>query len=189
MRLIKSVLKYIFSFFYRVFLFFELFRISKKRKIIVFDIDNTIADTWVTLRKDSLVSYKNEYDRNLQLALIDGAYDLVNHAQQSYNHILFLSARDPRLYFTTRKWINKNFSELDFTLVLVPNVKMKLMFWKCLSKIQNNLVVIDDLSYNHENNDIKFYQNEIYYLTSNDSIKYFGLDEINKGLKFIQEQI
>ena len=65
---------------------------------------------------------------------------------------------------------------------------MKIGYWKKLSK-QNKLVVIDDLSYNHENNNIKFYKPEIDYLSNNNNIKYFGYHDVLTGLNKISNKL
>jgi hypothetical protein len=65
---------------------------------------------------------------------------------------------------------------------------MKIGYWKKLSK-NNSLVVIDDLSYNHESNSIKFYKEEIYYLCNNTNIKYFGYHDVLNGLDKIGKKL
>ena len=126
----------------------------------------------------------NQYDFYRSLPLIKNAKDLVEESQLKGYFIFFLSARDPRYWISTKFWLNDKFNITTFSLRLVPIVKMKIGYWKKLSK-HNKLVVIDDLSYNHENDNIKFYQSEIDYLINNNNIEYFGYHEIVTGLNKI----
>jgi len=185
LNLIKFFIKKIVFIFYFLIYRLDLILIPKNKNIIVFDIDNTLANTWPSL-KSSMAS--NQYDFYRRLPLINDAKYLVEESQLKGYSIFFLSARDPRYWLSTKFWLSDKFNITSFSLRLVPNVKMKIGYWKKLSK-QNKLVVIDDLSYNHENNNIKFYKPEIDYLSNNNNIKYFGYHDVLTGLNKISNKL
>lgn len=157
----------------------------KNKNIIVFDIDNTLADTWPSLKSPV---FSNQYKFYRKLSLIDNARYLVEESHLKGYFIFFISARSPRYWFSTKSWLHEKFNIRSFSLRLVPIVKMKINYWEKISKY-NKLIVVDDLSYNHENNNVKFYKSEIDYLSNNININYFGYYDIQKGLKQISDQL
>ena len=63
--------------------------------------------------------------------------------------------------------------------MVVDSPQSKLKFIKKLIKQKNEIHYYDDLSYNHENGEIKLYF-DVIEVVNNLPIKYFGLDYINK---------
>ena len=186
LNFLKRIIKRVLLILYQLFLQFDPYFFQKNKKTIIFDIDNTLANTWPTLVKSA---FKNEKERLLSLELIEGAKELVEFSIKNYDQILFLSARNPIHYITTKKWIINNFGDFSFKLRLVPNASLKIIYWGYLSKISKKIVVLDDLSYNHENDNIKYYKNEIMYLDLNERIEYYNFTEIKKGLSSIKKKI
>ncbi|AOR26756.1 hypothetical protein FORMA_16060 [Formosa sp. Hel3_A1_48] len=189
MNWLKHKLRKLLIICYNFLLIIDVQFIKKNKSTIVLDIDNTLADTWPTLKNENINNFSNEKHRISSLNLINGAFDLVKYSSKKFDQIIFLSARNPAHYFITKKWIDSNFKKISYKLRLVPNVNLKQIYWEKIIKISNETVIIDDLSYNHENNDTKFYNNEINYLQSNSSIKYFGYADICDGLSNIQNKI
>ena len=120
--------------------------------------------------------------------------------------IVFLTARQYIRYFVTKRWLQKNgFWQADSVLVLVERMKDKAPL---LESVVNNyfakkeppqyksnfepfltlnnsesmiypIVYLDDLSYNHENDDVLFYD-EVITAVKKMPIRYIGYDELLK---------
>lgn len=183
--LIKSLIKEIYSILLRIKVLF----LNKTDKTIIFDIDNTLANSWPTLTDEIKANYANEIDRLSNLPLLEGAKELVEYALDNFDRVLFLSARDPRHYNVTMKWIKNNFGNFEVKLVLVPKVNLKVLFWLRLAKLSNKITVVDDLSYNHENDFVRFYLDEINLLRKHDKINYYDFNDIQNGLRNIKNKI
>lgn len=171
---IKRYLKYLylkitFLIFYILFLKYTF----RKRKIVVFDIDNTIANTWPSL----LCKYNSEEDRLLSLPVFDKVVEIAKSHMASGEKIIFLTARDYRQYFATIKWL-KNIGFAKANLVMVTKPLDKIFMLKKISKI--NIVLYDDMSYNHENGCVQFYNKEINLISQMKNIKYFDYNYLTK---------
>ena len=189
MNYIKYIFNKLFRLIYLFFLRIDILFLKKNNETIVYDIDNTLANTWPTIQTKTKASFSNERNRLSSLKLVPHAKDLVNYSKSNFGQIIFLTARNPKYYFITKKWLKKKFGDMKFKLILVPNVNLKINYWNKLHKLSNRLVVLDDLSYNHENNLIKFYNNEINFLKSKKNIEYFDYDHIKKGLDYIKRKL
>lgn len=151
-----------------VFVFF-----NRGNKVIVLDIDNTLADTYVSLKRKEKMSRR---DRLLGLDKKKAVIDYINDSFTDYK-VFFLSARSNRDFWVTIKWLRSVGYKISFmNLVLVSRPKQKLRYLKILCK-RNHLIYVDDLSYNHENGQVKFYTDvieEVLHL----NIKYIGYSDI-----------
>jgi hypothetical protein len=127
--------------------------LSVKDRIVVFDIDNTIGDTWPTLNRD----YESESCRYLNIDVFPSVRKLLESYVAAGFHIVFLSARPFRSFYITKKWLKEN-DITCYTLILVPTAQCKL---KYLSSISRETDYFDDLSWNHENGDVRFYTDVI----------------------------
>jgi hypothetical protein len=144
-------------------------------RIVVFDLDNTIAyyNYSNSTRNESLF-YRF---RNMQV--YSGVLKLMLAYQKRNYRILILTARDYRFYNVTRNWLRKNNVPYD-KLILVHSPTLK----KAILKHNQNLVTYyDDLSYNHENNHIKYYSELINYFHEKENIKYFSLNQFKRFQK------
>lgn len=161
------------------FLFFQLWKTNfnkTKKSYLICDIDNTIADTWPSLTKN--VKFSSEKARYSSLALLNGSaqWVLENKSEQ----IIFLSARPFIYFFTTRKWLKQNGFNVKWNnVILVENAQAKLPFFKFLNEMNAEITVIDDLTYNHENDNIKYYSNIIRSVKEMD-INYIDYESILK---------
>ncbi|KAB1153279.1 hypothetical protein F7018_17310 [Tenacibaculum aiptasiae] len=189
MSFLKKILKLFLKEVYILYLRVDVLFLKRNKKTLVFDIDNTLANTWPTLKPEERSKYKNEADRLSSLELLPNAKELVKLVNQKFDQILFLSARDPRCFSITDQWIKSNFKLTNYKLVLVPKASLKIIYWNRLAKISKETVVLDDLSYNHENEEVKFYADEIEMLKKHNSIKYFDFKNINEGLSTIIEKL
>lgn len=171
--IVKKITTTIIKFFVTVF-----FKISIKltnKKIYIFDIDNTLADTWISFT----YRYTSEFERYSSLAVF---YKMRNYILSLNNcRVIFLSARPFKVYKITYHWL-KSIGVINnvMSLILVdkPNDKIKL-----LKNIKKKVIFFDDMSYNHEYGEIKYYTNEIYELYKLPNIEYIDANRINKIIK------
>ncbi len=145
-----------------------------KANYYIIDIDNTIADTWPTLK-----SIDNEYLRYKNLFGFQKMISYLKTKKLEKNvHFVFLSARNPRHYFVTKKWLkNQGFTSVN--LILVPSPHDKLEIIKLIPK-RKSIFIYDDLSYNHENGEIKFYSEIINELKDMKNVCYYDYEFLKK---------
>lgn len=156
------------------FLIFKiLIFLDKKSFIVVCDIDNTIADTWPHLSK-------NEVDYSL-INFIDKNVRLVQDLQSKGAMLIFLTARNHNSYFETKNWLKKRFD--TFKLFTLSNVSKKNLFIGHKRINKKNNFYIDDLSYNHENGKVLFYENLISQAKKS-NFTYIGYEELKNHEHF-----
>lgn len=171
---IKSLIK---PSFYSLLAFYCHFKInsrlksSKNENVYLFDIDNTLADTFHSYS----YHYPTYENRLSSLAIFIGMRRKIIHLLESKNSCLFLSAR--RLYSkkATVNWLLSNGIKIDAQDVFClksPKVKIEIIS-RLVNSFKIKLILIDDFSYNHENGEVKFYQNCI------DSIKKLNVEHID----------
>ena len=166
-KLIKYLL-FILSGFY-----FSILVKKSKLPIVIIDIDNTIANTWPTL----LQEWDNESHR---LHSIEPIISVIKYIQYYYPKTnyewIFLSNRSYNYFFDTCQWLSKVNMSTNFNVVFVPKPRHKINLFK---RYHNNyFVYFDDLSFNHENGKILYFDEEIVYLKQNKRIKYYGHEQI-----------
>lgn len=154
------------------FIFFRLNNIRKDATIHIYDIDNTLTDTWKFLNcsnKDIL--------RELEFSI--GMKNLINDLYLS-NQVFFFTVRPISKWNDTRFWLSLNLSKFKwFHLFLFSTPSHKIDFVLKLNKLGYKIVFTDDLSYNHENGDVKFYIDEILRVKKS-KVSYVSYDEILK---------
>ena len=95
--------------------------------------------------------------------------------------IVFLSSRNYKLYSVTYNWLKDVGLPVNvFTLILVNSSSEKIYYLKQLNSKRKNVLYVDDMSGNHENNDIIFYTKEINAIKKLQNIKYLGFKSIEK---------
>lgn len=160
--------------FYRL-IYNELFKLKfrlKNKQVCVFDLDNTIYNTWPELmNKSRITSYKD-------IAIFNNMQTVVNKRYLESN-IIFLTARNIKFYMQTFYILKRDFPNIKFTLIFVENTTDKLFYLDFLNKKSMILSYYDDLSYNHENNNILYY-NKVIDSVKKMNINYFGLNKIIK---------
>lgn len=159
--------------FFLIFKFLFLRLTFKNKKIIIFDIDNTIANTWPSL----LMSFKTEKDRLISLPRFEKVLNLAQDHILANEKVIFLTARDYKLYSITLKWLlNIGISKPNLIMVSKPYEKIKL-----LRSIPNKRIILyDDLSYNHENGYVKFYDKEILLISQMKNVEYLDYNYLIK---------
>ena len=147
---------------------------KEAEKIYIFDIDNTIANTWPSF----LQSYSTLEERLLSLAVFHKMREHILDISSKGNKVIFLTARPYNTYSLTFTWL-KNLGLIknkdDLFLVSKPLEKIDL-----LKKINKEVYFYDDMTYNHEKGEMKYYENEIRLLGQLSYVKYYGLSDINK---------
>jgi len=156
-------------------LFYRVIRTHSKIPLLV-DIDNTLADTWPTLNN----YWKSESERLLNLNPLQSVilHLLKNYSTKEYQWV-FLSSRNYFTHLVTIKWLKKNnlpAGWMNVILVQCPSEKIDLIN----KYVKINIVYFDDLSFNHENGEMKFYEKEIELVKLNDYVEYHGYDEISR---------
>ena len=171
----RIILKKILSFFiFNYFkLIFSFFIKRSNNSFVVIDIDNTIADTYKVLYMlTDIKSYEI-------IPILKGT---IREIEKKYIGIprIFLSNRNIFTYTVTRNWLLKyNLIDEKKDLLILTSFPEQKLYYLNLLVNKNSLVnYYDDLSYNHENNKIEFY-NHIISEIKNMDIKYFDYSYIN----------
>lgn len=143
--------------------------------LYVFDIDNTLANTWPSFS----VGYANEQTRLEMLSIFVNMRAWLLHIHQSRkSKMLFLSARSFRHYLTTINWLKGNQLEAGlFNVFLVMSAKDKVQLLKKIEKFCGRIYYVDDLSYGHETGQVSFYQ-DVIAAVKNIGVNYLGYEEI-----------
>jgi hypothetical protein len=146
---------------------------SKKEHLYIFDLDNTLADTFPYLHivdTDEMYRTIPPFQNMLEIAF---------NVFSSNFPCIILTARDYNYKSATEFWIDKNIKVKDIPLFIVPKASDKIAYLKLANNNFKNVTYYDDLSYNHENGDVKFYSKEIETF-QNMTIEYIGYEEILK---------
>ncbi len=75
--------------------------------------------------------------------------------------VIFLTARNLRFFTETWNWLKSNLPQQSFKLIVVDKPEDKLFFLKKACNTERHVDYFDDLSYNHENGEVKFYDTMI----------------------------
>lgn len=173
--MLKAVIKKIlFSFYYKYFKykFFSAIQNIGTKKLYIFDLDNTIANTWISYNQ----SYSSHKSRLDSLSIFIGMKKFISNIDKNNSIVIILTAREYWYYSLTKKWIESN--ELNINeLIVVSKPYEKILL---LKEVMINCEYYDDMSYNHENNHIIFYENEIKAIKSFSNISYYNYDDIKK---------
>lgn len=159
--------------------------IKRKKNIYIFDIDNTICDTWKSLPRKKTKNFRyirNEIKRISLLKIFTKMKEFILMvSSNNRNTIIFLSMRQIYLWNGTFKYLDKNkIINSLFQIFLVSSIDDKyLIISFCRKLTKSNIFYFDDLSYNHEYGEVKFYNNTIERIKKMD-LKYFGYNELKK---------
>lgn len=145
-------------------------RIKQCHNVYVIDIDNTLTINGLGDQVDHI----NPKPRK---ALID--YIIANWYKSE--KVIFLSARNIRLYSSTKHWLREQgFQNVSLqNLFLVDTAKSKIEYLQLL--VGNNIKVtfLDDLSYNHENGEVRYYD-EVVSSVQKIDLTYLGIHFISR---------
>lgn len=139
-------------------------------KTYIFDIDNTLCNTWPTLvskRRNLCFHFFLECWRISHIPPFVAMMRCVKSRLNKNNcEVFFLSARHWSLWLPTYIYLLRKvgfFSPVRLTLV--PNANCKIRYFdKCLHSIDRQLIIVDDLAYNTEHGRTLYYKEVIEYL-------------------------
>lgn len=179
----KKIKTYFFSIATNIYIYIISGKLIRKKytRVFVFDIDNTIAHTWYSFNASYFTSNKQ---RLLSLPIYIKMHRVIDILYNNPNNlVVFLTARSLNDYKTTYKWLKGQGFPLGYSdLFIVNSPKYKINIISSFKKQKTNVYYIDDLSYNHENGEVKFYKKEIFEIENltakNKHIKYYGYDHI-----------
>lgn len=168
----KKIVKYIFR-FYQHFLFKSIIEKSSK-PLLLLDIDNTLADTWPSLNK----KWDSEVNRIFSLPPLQPVIDYLYSTYPIANYEwIFLTSRSYKLRKITINWLlNQKLPASNENVILVQSPNEKIALIK--NYVKKCAVYFDDLSYNQENGEIKFYLDEIEQCKRLNNVQYFGSNYI-----------
>ena len=138
--------------------------------LYVIDIDNTLTIS----NLGDPIDHINPIPRK-------GLIDYVKGNIDKGTKVVYLSARDFRLYKQTETWLSNNeiYNSIEQELYLVKSSFSKISYLETIVKANQKVVFIDDLSYNYENNDVKYYD-ETKEALSELEVDYMGIEFISK---------
>ena len=179
--MIKRAFRKLYYFAYKQF-YLSRFKayIYNQELVYIFDIDNTMSNTWPTLIDKH---YSSEYKRLESLPAFIEMRHIVLSLINKKRKVLFLCARHYKYDEVTYKWLlSLGLDISEKQIFLVPNPNDKIFF---LKEIGANTTVeyYDDLSYNHENNLILYYDNVISYTEKQKNIVYYNYSDIQSIIK------
>jgi hypothetical protein len=170
----------------------------------VVDIDNTIADSWKKMTPQYKNAFRSQSDKMMDLDPFPSMQSFFKDIPPR-TRIVFLTARQYIRYFVTKRWLRKHgFWQADSVLVLVEKMRDKAPLLEAVLKnfekkgtpqYKNDfdsflslntsksttypIIYFDDLSYNHENGEVLFYENVI-EAAQKMPIRYIGYAQLLK---------
>jgi hypothetical protein len=171
----------------------------------VVDIDNTIADSWKKMTPQYDGQFRSVSDKMMRFEPFES---MQKHFQtvSPRTRIVFLTARQYIRYFVTKRWLKKHgFEQANSVLVLVEKMKDKAPLLEGVVKnyfakktppqylgdfdhqmgitpsesTHYPVIYFDDLSYNHENGEVLYYE-DVIAAVQKIPIRYVGYDELLK---------
>ena len=164
----------LFRLYFKVYFSFLLY--LNRGKLAVFDIDNTLLNTW-PLRAERL----SEYEVYLKATPFKRVVELIRSLEGNGYQIFFITSRRYRYYLLTVRTLLRHFPlRIAKGAILVENPDAKIYFLdKAVGQVKEKILYYDDLSYNHEHGQIKFYSDVIEQIKKLD-IVYFDAAYLNQ---------
>lgn len=171
----------------------------------VVDIDNTIADSWKKMTPQYKEHFRSVSNRMMSFEPFEAMQQLLKDTPPR-TRIVFLTARQYIRYFVTKRWLRKHgFLQADSVIVLVERMKDKAPLLEGVVKnyfdkktppqylsdyahktsitpsksTHYPVIYFDDLSYNHENGEVLYYE-DVIAAVQKMPIRYIGYDELLK---------
>lgn len=132
--------------------------LDRNKIFYIYDIDNTIAKT------ASFKNFKGKLNKE-NVSNLDYYKNITSKVILNYSNndiVFFFSVRPINLWVKTYHWIKKIGIELNYTDLFFfqsPLDKVKFIEYLCNKGYKINFH--DDMSYNHENNQVLYYHTEI----------------------------
>ncbi len=168
------MLSHLFKIYFK--LVFTLFlRRSTRNKVAVFDLDNTIFDTWPLRTKN--LSEKEIY---LSAPPFKNVINLVKEIHRNNYHVIFLTSRRFRSYFLTLRSLSSHFPfRISKNLILVQKPQDKIYYINELTSFYSEVEYYDDLSHSQEHGEVKYYSDVIDKINTL-NVKYFDAQYIRE---------
>jgi hypothetical protein len=144
-----------FDIIFLIKIYYLRFLFRNHKNIVIFDIDNTISNTWPNLGSNS---YRESYSIAEPFMNV---VRLIENLQKNKIPILYLSARSYHYYSLTKKWLKKC-KIYNGNLILVNKPVDKIAYISYFN--DKKVILFDDLSYNHENFQVKFHTDVLEYI-------------------------
>jgi hypothetical protein len=148
------------------------------RRIYLIDLDNTLADTWPHLK--TAVQGLGNPAFVAGLKPLPGVCRFVRGLCRKGRAVFIVSARPIGVYRATRRWLATQGIEVyRGGLILVNGPDEKVWFLRKIVSQGKEAVLIDDLSFNHENGEVRFYSETIANVR-NLGVRHYGYEEIKR---------
>ena len=148
------MISYLKNYLFLLSIFFLRSKIKRSNKIYIYDIDNTLSDSWPYLKEKKTFPRRLPYFSKIRNDILKKI--------NSGNLIFFATVRHYKHYFDTYFWLKELGIKVKMNQLLFfsyPNQKVD--FIKSIKEINSSIKLYDDMSYNHENNQVLFYDEVI----------------------------
>ena len=167
------------SLFYKLFFFiykivFKFNSVNYGDVIYIYDIDNTICNT----------GYRSNYQGFLDKDLVNNLEVFIPIKnkilnQYKYSNNIFFFSVEPIKFWLLTFWLNRNEIKVNiFQLFFFNSPMKKIKFIEYLVNKGYLIEFYDDMSFNHENGKVMFYESEINYLKKL-KLNYYGFKYLN----------
>ncbi len=149
-------------------------RYNKNKNIKIFDIDNTLADTYPAIGTNGEILFS-------KLSVFPKVLEMVKRDCADTNTVvLFFTVRPLQYWPVTYIWLNRqSLNSILFHLFICQYPMQKVDLIQRLRKKFSKITLIDDMSYNHEKGEVKFYSNVIEAVKKT-KINYIGYSELRE---------
>lgn len=145
----------------------------QRKKLNNFDVDNTRADTWPSY----LLPFPSFWKRLYAILPFPAVSRLVREKNRSGEPVVFFAARGYRYYWVIMQWLEKQ-GIFRWNLFLVRTSQEKVELVKLACRFFKAVELYDDISYNHEKGEVKFYDDCIQELQKIPNLAYHGYSEL-----------
>lgn len=147
----------------------------RRQRLIMFDIDNTLADSWPSLL---INTWSDQNQRLRHLAVFLRMRRLVLALQQSpFNHVVFITARSNFSWRCTHAWLASIGIRVNpWAVIITRTADDKLDLIRAAKAPV--VYLVDDLSAEHETGQVVI-RNDLIEQIQRLPVRYFGKDQID----------
>jgi hypothetical protein len=174
MKRLRRIITKVFGLIYHFSLFVIVSWKNRNKSIYIFDLDNTLGDTFPTLINRN----PNEIERLKLIKPFAKVCSLANDIAHSPSRSVFvLTARQFNTRGITVEWVkNVGISIPENQIFLVLSPMQKIWLLRVTTLFCKRITFIDDMSFNHEKGEVKYYQDAIRNIPK--SVHYIGYSTI-----------
>lgn len=174
MKRLKRIVEKVIGLIYHFSVFIIVSWKNRNKSIYIFDLDNTLGDTFPTLVNRN----PNEIERLKHIKPFARVCSLAKNIAHSPSRVVFvLTARQFSTRQVTIEWVKQAgilIPENQIFLVLSPMQKVWLL--RVAIHFCKRITFIDDMSFNHEKGEVKYYQDAIKNVPKR--VRYIGYSTI-----------